>query len=258
MLIGAGAALAVAVSTFFLKKKKKKATPKKISVKYFGMPATPGEKLRLALCLTVGKDNFTDDRVVFGTWKDMKPTVKYQQLPVLYLDDVEYHQSGAALRYIGGNLGDGSMYPLDDAEMLLKIEEMIGVLDDLQRSWMPALYISMRPASMGYAGISDEDKTAKAKEMREAFLANDLPKYMGFLTAALEAGGNQVLCGETLTIADCQCLPQLHYFTRGVADFVPADCLDKYTVVVEYLTRVKAVPAIKEWNDAQTAAAAKK
>ena len=66
MLIGAGAALAVAVSTFFLKKKKK-ATPKKISVKYFGMPATPGEKLRLAQkgqgqplqCLLDSSDNDT-------------------------------------------------------------------------------------------------------------------------------------------------------------------------------------------------------
>ena len=283
LLIGTGVAATLAITALLAKKKKK---PKTIRVKYFGMPATPGEKLRLALAMTVGKDNFVDDRVVFGSWKDIKPSVKYQQLPVLYLDDVEYHQSGAALRYIGGNLGDGSLYPLGDADALLKIEEMVGVLDDLQRSWMPALYISMRPAHMGHdPNWSDEEKNAKAKEMREKFLADELPKCkippqkptlsppplqqshppshdtrlpsffpsftrsidMGYITLALKASGGAFLAGDKFTIADCMAVPQLGYFTRGVADHVPKDCLNKFPEVVAYLARCKAVPAIKEW-----------
>jgi len=42
-------------------------------------------------------------------------------------------------------------------------------------------------------------------------------------------------------------LPQLSYFTRGVADHVPSTVLDPYPVIKEYLQRVKALPAIKEW-----------
>lgn len=35
--------------------------------------------------------------------------------------------------------------------------------------------------------------------------------------------------------------PQLLYFTKGVADHVPKDCLDKYPQVMAYLARFKAL-----------------
>ena len=83
--------------------------------------------------------------------------------------------------------------------------------------------------------------------MREAFLKDELPTYMGFLTKALRASGGPYIAGEHLTIADCQLLPQLTYFTKGVADFVPASCLDAWPEVVAYIARLRAVPAIKGW-----------
>ena len=34
------------------------------------------------------------------------------------------------------------------------------------------------------------------------------------------------------------------YYTRGVADYVPKDCIDKYPVVVAWIARFKALPAL--------------
>ena len=39
-------------------------------------------------------------------------------------------------------------------------------------------------------------------------------------------------------------VPQLSYFQRGVADYVPKDCLDKYPTVTAYIARFKALPAL--------------
>lgn len=225
--------------------------PKEIKVLYFGIPATPGEKLRIALSMAIGVDNFDDSRIAFKDWGAMKSSLKYNQLPVLYLDGKDFHQSGAALRYIGAHLGDGSLYPIADPAALLKIEEMIGVLDDLQRAWTPNLYVGMRPAYLGIdfndGSWTDESKQARIKAMRTTFVDAQLPRYMGYIENALEASGGKFLAGSTVSIADCQALPQLDYFTRGVADYMPRDTLDKYPAVKAYLARMKEVPQIKAW-----------
>ena len=94
--------------------------------------------------------------------------------------------------------------------------------------------------------MTPEVKAAKVKELREAFLADELPKYMTFISNELKQTG-AFIAGPTMTIADCQLYPQLAYFERGVADYVPKTCLAAYPEVVAYLQRVKAVPAIKDW-----------
>lgn len=48
----------------------------KMTVSYFDIKATPGEKLRLALALSVGKDNFEDDRVSRADWPARKASCK--------------------------------------------------------------------------------------------------------------------------------------------------------------------------------------
>lgn len=78
---------------------------------------------------------------------------------------------------------------------------------------------------------TDEGK-AKVLELRAAFIATELPKYLGFFQAWIEAaGGDGFLCGPTPTIADCALVPALKYYTLGVADGVPTDCLEVSAVV---------------------------
>ena len=82
--------------------------------------------------------------------------------------------------------------------------------------------------------------------MREKFSAEELPKYLGFITRELKETG-AFIAGPKMTIADCQLYCQLAYFERGVADYVPTTCLEGYPEVMAYMARIKAIPAIKDW-----------
>jgi len=239
--VGVGAAVYYLYKTL-------KSKPSKIKVTYFDISATPGEKLRLALVLTVGKNGFEDDRVKFDKWPSVKESrkPKYGQMPIISIDGVDTYQSGSALRYFGSTLGDGSLYPVDDTAACMKIEEMIGLADDLQGAWVPSLYIGMRPGYLGHGDLEGAAKDAKVKSMREEFLANAFPQKMAFIEAELKATG-AFIAGPKMTIADCQLFCQLNYFTKGVADHIPKTCLDAYPAITAYLARVKAIPAIKEW-----------
>ena len=140
---GAAAAAALYCAYQFVKNKK----PSSIKVTYFDIKATPGEKLRLALVLTVGEAGFTDERIPGSKWAEVKEArkPKYGQMPIVTLDGKEYFQSGAMLRYFGSALGDGSLYPTHDQAACMKIEEMLGLADDFQRAWTPGLYSGMNP-----------------------------------------------------------------------------------------------------------------
>jgi glutathione S-transferase len=218
-----------------------------ITLTYFNMEAA-AEKVRLALVMT--GTPFEDKRVNFEQWMDLKPSAKYGQLPLLTVDGVQMAQSPALLRWVARKFGDGSLYP-QDPDAMFEVESMLALSDDMAKAWGPALYMGMRPNMFGYPeDIKPEDKEALVKTLRERFLAESLPKFMGMFTAQLEKTG-AFLCGDKVTIADLQLLPQLRYFTRGVADFVPADSLAPYPVVIGWIDRMLAVPEIKAWYDSK-------
>jgi len=228
-LLAGAAAAAVAIYVYTRPKK-----PKSVKLTYFDIRATPGEKTRLALVLS--GTPFDDNRVKFPDWAALKPKTKYGQMPILEVDGVEYYQSGSHLRW-AGSLGDGSLYPSDPATRM-KIEEMLGLGDDIQRAWAPGLYMGMRPEAYGYT-----KENAPVKALREKFMSEEFGKYMKFLEAELASTGAFV-CGAKPTIADCALYPQIEYFTRGVADYVPADCMTPYPLASAWLKRMRALPAI--------------
>lgn len=107
-----------------------------------------------------------------------------------------------------------------------------------------------------------------------------LPKFMEFFTRKLQATG-AFFCGDKATIADLQILAQLRYFTKGVADHVPADswrwtddvfstrngkstgnicsilnaqnrslskdCLSPFPVIMDWMKKMYQIPQIKAW-----------
>eukprot|EP00427_Karlodinium_veneficum_P012147 CAMPEP_0169066770 /NCGR_PEP_ID=MMETSP1015-20121227/3136_1 /TAXON_ID=342587 /ORGANISM="Karlodinium micrum, Strain CCMP2283" /LENGTH=253 /DNA_ID=CAMNT_0009125477 /DNA_START=150 /DNA_END=909 /DNA_ORIENTATION=+ len=220
--------------------------PKNVEFTYFDIKAMPGEKVRLAL--TLAGIPFKDNRLKFPEWGELKPKTKYGQLPMLNVDGVESYQSGAMLRWVG-SLGDGSLYPLQDAAKLRVIEEMLGVSDDLQRAWSPALIMGMSHTVFGYPEEWPEKDTT-VKKLREKFLAEGLPKFMGFLSAELEQTG-AFLTGDKPTIADCQLFPQVVAFTGGFIDHVPKDCLKDYPLVTAWIDRMYALPEISKFYSEQ-------
>ncbi|CAJ1333042.1 unnamed protein product [Effrenium voratum] len=219
----------------------------KISLTYFNIEAA-AEKVRLALVMT--NTEFEDKRINFEEWGAMKPTTPYGQLPLMTVTNADgsvktFAQSVAMMRWVARKFDStNSLYPAD-ADTMLEIEEVLGLSDDMTKAWQPALYLGMRHMIYGYPEEWPE-KEATVKRMREAFLKEALPKFMGFFTQKLEATG-AFFCGDKPTIADLQILAQLRYFTKGAADHVPADSLTLYPVVTAWMDRMHAIPQIKAW-----------
>mmetsp|Transcript_78878 Transcript_78878/g.218203 ORF Transcript_78878/g.218203 Transcript_78878/m.218203 type:complete len:227 (+) Transcript_78878:54-734(+) len=221
----------------------------KITLIYFDIEAA-AEKVRLVLVMT-GKE-FEDKRINFEEWGGMKESTPYGQLPVMEVTEDDgtvktFAQSVAMMRWVARKFDQtGTLYPADP-DAMLDVEEVIGLSDDLQRVWTPCLYIGMGDRHKKY-GHPEEwpEKQDTVKKLREAFVAEELPKFMGFFSKKLEATG-AFFCGDKPTIADLQILAQLRYYKKGVADYVPADCLDSYTTVTAWMDRMYAIPEIKAW-----------
>eukprot|EP00586_Coscinodiscus_wailesii_P022776 CAMPEP_0172496304 /NCGR_PEP_ID=MMETSP1066-20121228/84979_1 /TAXON_ID=671091 /ORGANISM="Coscinodiscus wailesii, Strain CCMP2513" /LENGTH=224 /DNA_ID=CAMNT_0013268527 /DNA_START=43 /DNA_END=717 /DNA_ORIENTATION=+ len=210
-----------------------------IKLTYFDIEGV-AEPIRLALILS-GLE-FEDDRVVFKDWSALKPTLPYGQLPIMTIDGSEMKtQSGAMLRWAGSQ---GKLYP---SNKLYDIEEAIGLIGDAQKSWGPSLYIAMRPENYGYPqGYNKSDEgIERIKTMRQNWIANELPRYLKYISDMIDKHGGKWIAGEEVTIADCLAAPFLRRFTVGGIDHVDANCLDGYPKIVEYIERFCALDGIK-------------
>ncbi|CAM9851402.1 unnamed protein product [Ectocarpus sp. 13 AM-2016] len=96
--------------------------PSTATLHYFGLPGR-GEATRVALAYA-GKD-FVDNTMGFPEYGACKWAGK--GLPVLEMDDAEYFQSTALLRYAGKM---GGLYP-DDALAALKVDEIVMIAEDV-------------------------------------------------------------------------------------------------------------------------------
>ena len=219
---------------------------KSIKLTYFDIQGA-AEKVRLAFVL--GSIPFSDVRVPFDQWGAMKPTTPYGQLPLLSIDGTEsIAQSDAMLRY-AGQLATANGVPLYPADKMLEIEEARGLVGDLEREWRVPVGIGFQdPALFGHPPEIRGTPEHKAiiKAVREKFVAEELPKFMGFFSTRLS--GSQYLCGDDCpTIADCALVPVLNRLSSGAVDHVPKDCLDAYPEVVKYLERFMEQPAVRSW-----------
>lgn len=214
-----------------------------IKLTYFGIQGV-AEKVRLAFHL--GGVKFEDVRVVFQDWPAMKPTTPYGQLPFMEIDGgAPMAQSSAMLRY-AGRLAAERGVPLYAADIQgqLMIEEALGFVGDIQREWTTVMQVGIKPESMGYEKGTDAT-AAVVKKLRSDFASNPakLRHFMGLLTKKLE--GKSFLCGEQVTIADCDLVPTLNRMVSGGVDHVPVECLDLFPEVKAYdMARFMALPAV--------------
>mmetsp|Transcript_4049 Transcript_4049/g.5683 ORF Transcript_4049/g.5683 Transcript_4049/m.5683 type:complete len:241 (-) Transcript_4049:396-1118(-) len=218
-----------------------------ISLYYFPIEGA-GEKVRLAFVLS-GID-FENVKVTSDEWSTLKKKTRYGQLPMLRVgaNSEEMYQSDAMMKYAAlASITNKDLYPTNNPEKIIRIEEIMGLLDDLQRAWLPSLLISMKPEVMGYDDLSPEEKSNLTRKLRTKFLENDLPRFMNYFTQALNASSNSFLCGSKPTIADCKALPLFRYYTRGIAEFIPKDCLSSYPAITAYIDRMLAIPEINKW-----------
>jgi prostaglandin-H2 D-isomerase / glutathione transferase len=209
-----------------------------IKLTYFDIEGV-AECIRLALLLS--NTEFEDIRVNRPQWVEMKPKMPYGQLPVLQIDDGPLRaQSKSILRYVGATYST-TLYPSDK---LLDIEEAIGVVEDLQRAWSGAFSPSRKLVPDGFFE-TDEGKL-KIQQLREEFLADDLPKIMQYLMALLKKNdGKWLASSDSPTVADCFALPIIRAWTRGHIDYIPTTCLDPYPEIVDWIKRFCSLEQVK-------------
>ena len=217
------------------------ATPK-IKLTYFDIEGR-GECVRLAL--TLAKIPFEDERIKGPQWQELKPKTPGGQLPVLTIDDGPMRtQSMAIVRWIGATYSK-TLYPQDK---IFDIEEAIGVLEDLEKAWVPAFYMGMRASKFGHPedfGKTEEGQKV-VKELREKFVKDELPVFLKRMSDMMAAhGGKWLVAGDEPTVADCCVVPVLRSFTRGHIDHVPTNCLDINPAIVQYIKNFCALDGVK-------------
>jgi len=213
-----------------------------IKLTYFNIEGV-AEKVRLAL--KIGGVDFDDDRIDFKDWPALKPTTPFGQLPIMSVEGASdpIAQSGAMLRYAGKL---AKMYP-DDPMQAIKVDEIIGVQEDLSAKIGVTIYVGMRPETYGYpADMPAEEKAACQKKLREAMAADDgdLTKMLGMIESKLAKSNTGFFVGDSPTIADCAFLPIVRQLRSGRLDHLPTSIVDKFPKIVEFEGKMMALPAV--------------
>ena len=226
------------------------STPLKLE--YFAIEGV-AEQVRIAL--SVASVPFDDVAFPFSEWPERKPKTKYGQVPELTLPDGGVvTDSLAMLRLAGEADAGGKLYPADDVAKRTKIEMALGLVGDLSRAWSPCIYVSCRPTKFGYPPKEEwSDADATVKKLRESFMADEFPRYMGYFADMIRENGDAFLVGEDLTIADISAYQQISYFRKGIADHVPKECLEAYPAVLAWLGRVEGNSKVAAYKASKAA-----
>jgi len=213
--------------------------PNGIKLTYFDWEGV-AEKIRLALAL--GGIDFEDERVTLENWPDLKPKSRFEQLPTMKIGErSDVAESGAMLRYVGQLAG---LYPND---LLLEIEEVIGLEEDIGRVMFPSFHIVSKPENYGYpADLSRDLRHKLQKSLRSRLVAEggDLQRMLGYLESYLDE--TTWICGARLTIADCQVIARLRQLKIGKLEGIPDDLVDRFPRLKRYYNRFHELPAVKE------------
>lgn len=251
LLIAGAAGALVGASIYHLFSRRRQTSPPggKVRLQYFNIKGK-GEKVRM--CLHMAGVDFEDERLSRDDFKALKQAgdvAKFGQLPILTLPSGQvFCQSDAMLRW-AGSLGDSSLYPRASDEAF-KIDEAMGLVADLERSWRPCLSVGFTPEKYGHpADLSPEERGALAKSIRQAWVRDELPKFMGFFERLLRENGGPFLSGSELRICDLYAVIRLDYYRQGIADHVPTTCLDGFPAITAYLQAVFEEPRVAAYYD---------
>jgi len=224
------------------------ATDTTYKLTYFDIEGK-AEKIRLAFVLNGTK--FEDDRINYHTNKTWKQETKFGQLPQMEVNGKEmFAQSDGLLRFAASS-GQGMYNPVSEPLKMLKINEVMGLMDDFNTAWAPCLYLNMgRHEKFGHP----KEWPAKAetvKTLRENFMKDRFPFFMKHMTEFLKASGGPFFFGEKPCIADLECVTRLRSFSAGYIDHVDKECLNDFPELKAHLEKFLAIPAVSEWYELQ-------
>ncbi|DBA02482.1 TPA: hypothetical protein N0F65_010954 [Lagenidium giganteum] len=205
----------------------KNTTKPKLKLTYF--PA-PGRAEAIRLAFHIGDLEFEDERITFDELPSRKPSLPFEQLPVLEVNDEIIAQTYPLLRYAGTLSG---LYPANDPLAALRVDEVFGVIDDLGSAWMPSFR---------------EQDPVKKMAMRQELADVTIPKYMSALDKRVGHWNGAFATGDQLTVADLVIYSTYMGLKSGVLEGVPGDVADKYSHLVRVFDKVREHPKVAEWN----------
>jgi len=197
---------------------------------YFNI-AGRGDASRLAL--SIGNIKFTDERIPFSEWKELKPTTPWGSLPVLTLPGgTVIAQQRAILRLIGKETG---LYPTDMVEAA-KVDEFMDACED----------IGAKTNAAGSGLPQDEKEAARKASCTEGGVTYEILKK---IDCVIGSNRGCFAVGDSLTIADLLIYVGSSNLVSGMFDGVPPNALDSFDNLAVLRKAVRSNHAVCKWYD---------
>jgi len=198
-----------------------------LRLRYFPFPGRAGA---IRDTLTIGEVAFDDLHTTFEQYGELNATnaLPFGALPVLDVETetgkVSAAQSNAILRYVGRLSG---LYPVNDDLQALKVDEALGMGEDIYALLAPSLH---------------EQGTERKMVMRKTLAEETLPEWAGYFERLLVANGSTgFVVGDSLTVADLKLYWLCKFLVSGDLDGVPTNLLDNFTTVTIWFKNIATV-----------------
>jgi glutathione S-transferase len=190
----------------------------------------PGRAQAIRDTLRIGRIDFVDEHLTGDQFHDCRAAGEFPfgGIPVLVIETIAgtqcVAQSNAILRFAGRLTG---LYPVDDPLQALKVDEALGMGEDINCLLEPSLH---------------EQDTDRKMAMRKVLAEETLPYWIDCFERLLVANGSTgFIVGNDLTIADLKLYWIIDWLTMGLLDGIPKNLLDGFKNVVNWRKNITAV-----------------
>jgi len=202
-------------------------TFKSLRLRYFDFPGR-AEPIRDAL--RIGRIDFIDEQLTFEQFGRCREAGEFPfgGVPVMVIETADgsqcVSQSNAILHFAGQLSG---LYPSQDPLLALKVDEVLGVSEDIGWLIEPSL---------------DEEDLERKTSMRKKLAEETLPYWMGRLNQLLiDNGSTGYVVGDDLTVADLKLFWLLDWLTMGILDGIPTSLIDGHEQLLAWRRNIAAV-----------------
>ena len=190
---------------------------------YFDIDGGRAEPVRIAF--HAAGITFEDHRIGFQEFPAVRENTRFNSVPVLEVDDIQFSQSNAMCRYVGKMAG---LYPEDNMQALY-CDEVLDALEDISH------YIVR---TFGLEG--DELRIA-----REKLTDGWLTIYIKGMDGLLTRGGGDYFADNKLTVADLKAFVQVRSLCTGFLDHVPTDLVERLAPnLITHMERIQNDPRV--------------
>jgi glutathione S-transferase len=190
----------------------------------------PGRAQAIRDTLRIGRIDFVDEHLTPDQFSNCRAAGEFPfgGIPVLVIETSDgthcVAQSNAILRFAGRLTG---LYPMEDPLQALKVDEALGVGEDINCLLEPSLH---------------EEDTERKMAMRKVLADETLPFWMSCLDRSLVANGSTgFIVSNNLTIADLKLYWIIDWLTMGILDGIPKNLTDGFKNVVNWRKNITAV-----------------